>query len=198
MSPCRKPIGFTLLTAGHVAILLGACIVSATAVAADPFRLAAEDAASCRELRDSDVRLACLDAAAQRLAEALRSMDQATQNAEALPIDQDAPEAPAAVEPSSEATEQLPNWASAPEEPEIEPVEMPRRFEATIVRITSNNVGRHRFYTEDGAVWEQTQLVEVRQPENLPAVAEFRRKLTGNPTIKFAVSNRSYRVRRVE
>lgn len=191
-----------------IAILLGGCIVSATAIAADSLRLAAEDAASCRELRDPDVRLACLDAAAHRLAEALGSMDQAGRNAGDLPIGppdapdapdaSDALDAPAAVEPSGEAAEHPPNWASAPERREAEPVEIPRRFEATIVRITSNNVGRHRFYTEDGAVWEQTQLVEVRQPKNLPAVAEFNRKRTGNPTIKFDVSNRSYRVRRIE
>jgi hypothetical protein len=174
-----------------------------TAIAADPLRLAAEDAASCRELRDPDVRLACLDAAAHRLAEALGSMDQAGRNAGDLPIGPDAPDAPdapAAVEPSGEATEHPPNWAAAPEPEhrEIEPAEIPRRFEATIVRITSNNVGRHRFYTEDGAVWEQTQIAEVRQPRSLPTVAEFHRKLTGNPTIKFDVSSRSYRVRRID
>lgn len=169
-----------------------------TAIAADPLRLAAEDAASCRELRDPDVRLACLDAAAHRLAEALGSMDQAGRNAGDLPIGPDAPDAPAAVEPSGEATEHPPNWASAPQQRDIEPVELPRRFEASIVRITRNNVGRHRFYTADGAVWEQTQIAEVRQPKSLPTVAEFRRKLFGNPTIKFDVSNRSYRVRRIE
>lgn len=169
-----------------------------TAIAADPLRLAAEDAASCRELRDPDVRLACLDAAAHRLAEALGSMDQAGRNAGDLPIGPDAPDAPAAVEPSGEATEHPPNWASAPQHRDIEQAEIPRRFEATIVRITRNNVGRHRFYTADGAVWEQTQIAEVRQPRSLPTVAEFRRKLSGNPTIKFDVSNRSYRVRRIE
>jgi len=169
-----------------------------TAIAADPLRLAAEDAASCRELRDPDVRLACLDDAAHRLAEALGSMDQAGRNAGDLPIGPDAPDAPAAVEPSGEATEHPPNWASAPQHRDIEQAETPRRFEATIVRITRNNVGRHRFYTADGAVWEQTQIAEVREPRSLPTVAEFRRKLSGNPTIKFDVSNRSYRVRRIE
>lgn len=211
-------------------------IVPATAVAADPLRLAAEDAASCRELREPDVRLACFDAAANRLAEALGPMDQAGRNAGDLPIGPDAPDAPAApaaVEPSGEAAEhppepsgeaaehppepsgeaaehppeplgeaaeEQPNWAAAPEpQPsDIEQAEAPRRFEATIVRITRNNVGRHRFYTADGAVWEQTQIAEVRAPKSLPAVAEFRRRLTGSPTIKFDVSSRSYRVRRIE
>jgi hypothetical protein len=178
-------------------------IASATAVAADPLRLAAEDAASCRELRDPDVRLACFDAAAHRLAQALGSMDQAGRNAGNLPIGPDAPDAPdapAAVEPSGEAAEHPPSWAAAPQpqQRDDEKAEMPRRFEATIVRITRNNAGRHRFYTADGAVWEQTQIVEVIQPTSLPAVAEFRRKLTGNPTIKFDVSSRSYRIRRIE
>jgi hypothetical protein len=196
----RKLIGITLLSSLFVlpAPVLAQDIVSATAVAADPLRLAAEDVTSCRELRDPDVRLACFDSAAHQLAEALGSMDQAGRNAVDLPVGPDAPDAPAAVEPSGAAAEHPPNWASAPEHREIEQAEIPRRFEATIVRITINNVGRHRFYTEDGAVWEQTQIAEVRQPRSLPAVAEFHRKLTGNPTIKFDVSSRSYRVRRID
>ena len=214
VSPWRKLIGITLLSSLFVlpAPVLAQDIVTATAVAADPLRLAAEDAASCRELRDPDVRLACLDAAAHRLAEALGSMDQAGRNAGDLPDTPDvpdapnvpavpdAPDAPAAVEPSGEATEHPPNWAAAPQpqQRDDDKAEIPRRFEATIVRITRNNVGRHRFYTEDGAVWEQTQIVDVLQPKSLPAVAEIRRKLTGNPTITFDVSNRSYRVRRIE
>lgn len=223
MSPWRKLIGITLLSSLCVPLapVLAQDIDSATAVAADPLRLAAEDAASCRELRDADVRLACFDAAVHRLAEALGSMEQAGRIAEDLPISPDAPatpiavepssdaadlpispdasDTPAAVEPSSDDSEHAPDWAAAPERhDDAEQAEDPRRFEATIVRITRNNVGRHRFYTADGAVWEQTQLVEVRQPESLPAVAEFRRKLTGNPTIKFDVSRRTYRVKRIK
>lgn len=202
VSPWHKLIGITLLSSLFVlpAPVLAQDIVSTTAVAADPLRPAAEDAASCRELRDPDVRLACFDAAAHRLAEALGSIDQAGHNAGDLPVGTDAPDVSAAVEPSGEATEHPPNWAAAPQpqQRDDEKAEMPRRFEATIVRITRNNVGRHRFYTEDGAVWEQTQIVEVNQPKSLPAVAEFHRKLTGNPTIKFDVSSRSYRVRRIE
>jgi hypothetical protein len=203
VSPWRNLVGITLLSPLFVlqVSLLAQDVESAAA--ADPLRLAAEDTASCRELRDPDVRLACFDAAAHRLAEALGTMDQVERNAGDLPIATAASAAPAAVEPSGGATEQqLPDWAAAPEpEPQQrndEQAEIPRRFETTIVRITSNNVGRHRFYTEDGAVWEQTQLVEVIQPKSLPAVAEFRRRLTGNPTISFEVSNRSYRVRRIK
>ena len=186
--------------------MLSQDIDPATAVAADPLRLAAEDTASCRELRDPDVRLACFDAAAHRLSEALGSRDQVVRNAGDLPIYTAAtnasasPAAPATLEPLVRATKQLPDWAAAPQRQrrDDDKAETPRRFEATIVRITSNNVGRHRFYTEDGAVWEQTQLVEVIQPKSLPTVAKFRRSLTGNPTISFEVSSRSYRVRRIE
>ena len=215
VSPWRRLIGTTLLSA---LLVLPAPVpaqegVPAATDAADPLRLAAEDAASCRELRNPDVRLACLDSAADRLAEALAPVDPAVLSEGNLPIgpdaavapeSPDAPEAPAAVEPSGEAAEQpeeqLPGWAAAPEPRQSfdDKAEMPRRFEATIVRITRNNVGRHRFYTADGAVWEQTQIVEVQQPDSLPAVAEFRRKMTGNPTISFEVSSRSYRVRRIE
>ncbi|HKJ21382.1 MAG TPA: hypothetical protein VJ993_12050, partial [Woeseiaceae bacterium] len=150
VSPARKLIGITLLSSLFVlpAPVLAQDIVSATAVAADPLSLAAEDAASCRELRDPDVRLACFDAAAHRLAEALGSMDQVGRSAGDLPIGPDAVDAPdalvaldtqdarAAVEPSGEATEQPPNWAAAPEpqQREIEQAEIPRRFEASIVR----------------------------------------------------------------
>ena len=229
VSPWRKLIGITLLCSLFV---LPAPVLAQDI--ADPLRLAAEDAASCRESRDPDVRLACFDAAAHRLAEALGSMDQAGRSAGDLPIGPDAPDAAAAVEPSAEAAEhpsigpdapdaaaavepsgeaaehppeplgeaaeQPPYWAAAPQpqQRDIEQADAPRRFEATIVRITRNNVGRHRFYTADGAVWEQTQIAEVRQPKSLPAVAEFRRKLTGSPTIKFDVSSRSYRVRRIK
>lgn len=178
-----------------IAILLGGLAVSAPAVGADPLREAAEDAANCRQLRDPDVRLACLDAASEQLAEALGAARQAERGTEATP---ERPESRVAAEPSAEPEEEVPTWAAAPRHSEAERAKDPREFEATIVRITRNNVGRHRFYTEDGAIWEQTQLVEVRPPRSLPAVAEFNRKLTGNPTIKFDVSNRSYRVRRVE
>ena len=205
VSPWRKLIGITILSSLIVpqASVLSQDIDPATAVAADPLRLAAEDTASCRELRDPDVRLACFDAAAHRLSEALGSRYQVVRNAGGLPIytaATNASAAPATLEPLVRATKQLPDWAAAPQRQrrDDDKAETPRRFAATIVRITSNNVGRHSFYTEDGAVWEQTQLVEVIQPKSLPTVAKFRRSLTGNPTISFEVSSRSYRVRRIE
>ena len=87
VSTWRKLIGIALLSPLLVlqVSVLAQDIDSANA-AADPLRLAAEDTASCRELRDPDVRLACFDAAADRLAEALSSMDQVERNAGDLPI----------------------------------------------------------------------------------------------------------------
>ena len=178
-----------------VVLLLLIGVIAAPAFAADPLRDAAVNATDCRELRDPDDRLACFDAASERLAEALDIPDPVAYSAE---TSSNPATTPVAAEPAVEADDDLPTWASAPQYTEAESADDPRRFEATIVRITSNNIGRHRFYTEDGAVWEQTQIVEVRQPRSLPAVAEFRRRMTGNPTIKFDVSNRSYRVRRIE
>ena len=76
VSTWRKLIGIALLSPLFVlqVSVLAQDIDSANA-AADPLRLAAEDTASCRELRDPDVRLACFDAAADRLAVALRSIE---------------------------------------------------------------------------------------------------------------------------
>lgn len=184
-----------------VSILLGGIIVSAPVVGADPLRDAAEDAANCRQLRDPDVRLACFDAASEQLAEALGAARQAERSAPPPPppsADEPRVAEESRAEPPDPPSEDVPTWATAPQHSESERAEDPDRFEATIVRITRNNVGRHRFYTDEGAVWEQTQLVEFRPPRSLPAVAEFRQRLTGNPTIKFDISNRSYRVRRVE
>lgn len=219
-----------------IAVLLAG--MSLPAVASDPLRSVAEDAAKCQELSDPQVRLACLDAVAKRLSEGLDSTEEVDSNDADLPVVTETPtapqtpeanlavDAPAAPEtsavstvtesttviaeasvspeppaPASSASAEAdapPVWAAAPLQRAEDPEDSPRRFETTIVRITSNNVGRHRFYTEDGAVWEQTQLVKVRQPKSLPATAEFRRMMTGSPTIKFEISNRSYRVKRIK
>ncbi len=151
---------------------------------ADPVREAASAAVECRSLAEPTARLACFDATSAALRQALEP-----------PSEADAKTAAPVPEPS---------WAEAPAPPSppppqlAEPVPEAREFTATIVRITRNGVGRHKFYTQDGAVWEQTQIEEIRPPRSLPAVAEFRRRLTGNPTISFDISNRAYRVRRIE
>ena len=233
VSPWRKLIGTTLLSSLFVLPAPVLAQENDSEVAEDPSRIAAEDAANCLKLRDPEIRLACFDAAARRIAESLESSEQgssdqdlmntAEQNAASEPTVPDAPEAPdappavepsvdvaedlqsvpdapSAAAPSAEAAEDLPDWAAAPEPQKsyAEQAEVPRTFEASIVRITRNNVGRHRFYTADGAVWEQTQLVEVRAPKSLPVAAEFNRRFTGNPTIQLEGSSRSYRVRRIE
>jgi hypothetical protein len=189
-----------------------------TSAQATPLTEAARELAECRALSSPAARLACYDATVDALASALEPA--ATEQA-AGPVDD--PEtrsgsvATAATgnadgeeerraEPSSGARgesdeageEARPAWAAAPEKDERSREDSDNRFTDTIVRITRNNVGRHYFHTEDGAVWMQTQIEDIRPPRSLPAEATFRRKLTGNPTIQFDVSNRSYRVRRIE
>lgn len=159
---------------------------------ADELRTVAESTASCRSIEDSTARLACFDSASLALAEALRSVAE-----EPSPTAQSA-------EPLAQAETDEPSWAAAPLPPEPtasasgEDAQEPREFEVVIVRITVNSAGRHKFYTDDGAVWEQTVIEQVRPPRSLPAVAELKQRVFGNPTIKFDVSNQSYRVRRLE
>jgi len=172
-----KPVSLAVL-GGVVVVLAGPHAL------ADPVRDAASAAVECRGLDEPSARLACFDATSATLSQALGPAPEAD-----LEVAAPVPE---------------PSWAEAPALPpppltqSAEPAPEARKFTATIVRITRNSVGRHKFYTEDGAVWQQTQIEEIRPPRSLPAVAEFRRRLTGNPTISFEVANRAYRVRRIE
>ncbi|MFC3093822.1 hypothetical protein DRW07_10110 [Alteromonas sediminis] len=190
-------------------LLVGGILFSSTAVASDSLAEAAKKAVNCSNISDADARLACFDAASKRLS-ALLAPEMVAKPAE-TPVKPTTPVKPAPartetvaakpdVKKKAESIEEetLPTWASGPRHTEEERKQDSDDFTATIVRITSNNLGRHRFYTEDGAVWEQTQLVKVRKPRSLPAVAEFRRKMTGNPVISFENSGRSYRVRRIK
>jgi hypothetical protein len=186
-------------------VCLVTVLVHAPAIGADSLRDAAADAERCRSLDNPEVRLACFDAAAKRLAEALGSPEPTERVTDTPPPVVAPPKAsePArtsiVAEPQEQTAQQLPSWAAEPVvEEKVDRADEPRQFESSVVRITRLPDGRHRFYTDDGAVWEQTQNVEFRPPTSLPAVAEFNRKRTGNPTIKFDVSSRSYRVRRIE
>lgn len=191
-----------------------ALLMPATDANADDLKKAANDLTQCRNLSDSEVRLACFDAAVDKLADALEraalpdhdsavrrspSVEEETASpttGESKSTREDSPRPQK--EQANESDSALPGWAAAPSKSESSDRDDPDSFEATIVRITRNNVGRHWFYTEDGAVWKQTQIEEIRPPKSLPAIAEFKEKLTGNPVIKFDVSNRAYRVRRVK
>ena len=219
------------------AFLLTAVILASSAAQADPIRDAAKDVVQCRGLGDSDVRLACFEAAADALDKALKAsasaagtdqraannkprLTESPANSETVENpepgkESDRPRNNQVIPPATRAGEsatptassrrqpaeeprEAPGWAAPPLRKESDDRDDPNRFEATIVRITRNNAGRHRFYTEQGAIWEQTQIEEIRPPRSLPTMAEFRKRLTGNPTIKFDISNQAYRVRRVE
>lgn len=197
--------------------LLITTMLCAANVQADPLTEAASDVTECREMANPDARLACYDAAAAPLARALGSAERPASASAAPAVESPDPgrsppshSAPAsssekrtakqspASDPSAvDGEAEIPAWATAPHDEESRG-EQPDEFTATIVRIVRNNIGRHYFYTDDGAVWMQTQVESIRPPESLPAKGEFRRRLTGNPTIKFDISNRSYRVRRIE
>ncbi|MEM1151297.1 MAG: hypothetical protein AAGI03_12185 [Pseudomonadota bacterium] len=202
-----------------------ACFLIAVGVGAfahaDTLRDAASNAVECRGLTDPAARLACFDATAGPLeaalgvskAEAVSPAPDDVSGAETIaplaaaepaPAPSVAPTPTPALASVPATTANEPEWAAAPAPPpprvaaEPERPREAREFTANIVRITRNNVGRHFFYTEDGAVWEQTQIAAIDPPSALPASAEFRRRLTGNPTIRFGHSAKAYRVRRIE
>jgi len=177
-------------------LFLSAMIALSPAVVANQGPSVARDITDCRKLRSSEARLACFDAVADRLAEELLLADDGRETTESLePKEEDEK---ASEPPSTTSGGELPTWAAGPQRSQEKRDLDSRQFEAIIVRITRTNRGRHRFYTEDGAIWEQTQTVDFVPPRSLPTVAEFRRRMTGNPTIRFDVSRRSYRVRRIE
>jgi len=191
-----------------------ACGLVGGTAAADELKDAATKVTECRQITDSVTRLTCLDSAAAALSLVLEGAPQSTAVVEA-------PAAPAAV---SEEPEE-PKWARAPKprkvpEPKVEVAEnTPKEkkpplwarvlrpddgsaddlYAVNVIRITRNGAGRIFFYTEEGQVWRQTQLVEVKPPKTLPAGAVIQRSLTGSPKISFDdVPGKSYRVRRVE
>ncbi len=179
-----------------VPILIGAFIFSFPVNGEEELVKAARNTANCRDVIDTESRLACFDTASKRLAELLSPAKTVTERDKTFDPDSSPTESPAIT-----ATEEGPPiWAAAPQH-SIEELNQEKReaFQTTIVRITVNSSGRHSFYTEEGAVWKQTQKDKVVPPKSLPAKAEIRRKRTGNPTIKFIdVSNRSYRVLRIK
>ena len=202
-------------------VLVGLLATPMAASHADAVRDAAAMTVECRDLDDPQARLECFDRSITTLSEALGTpitsqvgeatgeIDSWSNNASAAdqasiadpPVAALAEETQAAVaESSATSIGEAPSWASAPAPSATQEdlAREPSMFIATIVRITRNGVGRHKFYTDDGAVWEQTQISEIRPPRSLPAEAEIRQRLTGNPTIKFDVSNQAYRVRRIE
>lgn len=229
-------------------ILFSGVILATPVYAAEPLVDAVKNTTNCMQVRDPDARLACFDAASNRLVDILRAtntvesilvpetprLDVSNVNAPAKKIGNErataandelaagrAQEALAdartqevlAVANADEETEvattnddstaqisedDLPTWAAGPKYTEEERAKDSSSFQATIVRITRNSRGRHSFYTEDGAVWQQTQNVKFTPPRSLPAIADFRQRLTGSPTITFDVSSRSYRVIRIK
>ncbi len=176
-------------------ILIGASIFSQPIFADEAFILAAKKTVSCRDLTNAKDRLDCFDASTKKLASLITPDKSVAKVPETSSQDSSTTDSSVTT-----AGDSIPTWAAAPRHTKEELSQEKRQsFETTIVRITVNNEGKHSFYTKDGAVWKQTQKDKVLPPRSLPALAEIRRKRTGNPTIKFVdVSNRSYRVLRIK
>ena len=85
---------------------------------------------------------------------------------------------------ADEAESRLPIWARLRRE-NLNREEVPDEFEVSVVRITRNNIGRHFFYTEEGYVWEQSELVDFRPPAGLPSSARIKRGVFGSQRIIF-------------
>lgn len=164
-----------------------------------------DELVACQAIEEPSQRLACYDPLVLQLAVGLQAAaidpdpagvePLAQREAELAAQDEASPQ----LEPEDESLPTMPpEWARAPE-PQAEPdADGPRAFDGVVVRIVRLNSGRHLFFTEDGAVWEQTQDVNVRLPASLPANVEFRRRLTGNPAMSFEGTRAAYRVRRIE
>lgn len=178
-------------------LLIGVCAVCGLAHASPPQEWL-DELVACREIADPAERVACYDPLVSRLAGELAAADVAP---ELAPLDsppevvERRPEVAPEAEPSAPET---PGWAQAPAPAPEREADAPRSFDGVIVRIVRLNSGRYLFFTEDGAIWEQTQDVRVNLPSSLPARVEFRRRLTGNPMISFEGTRAGYRVRRIQ
>ena len=166
----------------------------------------ATNVVECKALSSDKLRLACFDSATEALEKiVLASLQTPKVNANSTTptLAKKQPNAVVATTPKKEtdtktSAEEQPTWAAGPRYTEEEVKQDVADFEATIVRITVNAKGRHKFYTDDGAIWEQTQNVRFIAPDALPAKATFNRNYTGNPSISFDVSRRTYRVKRIK
>ena len=184
---------------------------------------AAERMAACLEIADAAERLACFEAGAATLTQALEEEEPAEADVVAEPTvqpevaatpaapeasatEQPAPvqpapapvvEAPAPAAPAPEA-EPLPEWARVTAPPKAKEG-TPDELKVSVVRILRNTAGRHFFVLSDGQEWEQTMKGTVRPPASLPAAATIESSLFGSPRLTFDDGpSGAYKVRRTK
>lgn len=198
-----------------LAILTVLAGMAAHPVYAQDLRSASESVVACQSVEDTAQRLACFEAAAQRVSTALAlpqpqivQAPTATSSTAAVsaPVQQAATSAAAPVQQAStEAVEApgngslLPSWiprVSFGNRGDVE--KEPDEFETTLTRIQRNNLGRHFFTTAEGHVWRQIQVEDIKPPRALPADVVLHQNLLGGIQIKILETNRSYGVARIQ
>jgi len=176
------------------------------AAIAQDVRSASEGVVACQSLTDPMEKLACYEAAAAQVEQALAEPAQAPVAAPPAPAETAAVAtvAPAASEPqpvqvasaapAEEAPETaekrriLPSWI-----PSVslnfgsgeDRVKEPNEFTVSVTRIQRNRVGRHFFTTSDGHVWKQVEAEDIVALTKLPAGAEIRKAFAGAIRIHF-------------
>jgi hypothetical protein len=192
---------------------------------AQELRTASEGVIACQSVEDALERLDCFEQAAAELSAALAVPEPAPVIAEVAPApsvpvaptEQVAttvattavatPDAPAPIQQASADTvaepeipeRSLPSWIprisfGAGRDVEKEPDE----YRTKMTRIQVNKLGRHFFTTEEGHVWRQNRIREIRAPKTLPAEVVLSKNITGGLQLKIIETNRTYPVSRVE
>lgn len=198
--------------------LLGKSAIAATLTAslmapamAQELRTASESVVACQTVEDALERLDCFEKAADELLAALAvpAPAPAPVIAEAAPnpaVPVAPAQASAAVQQASAATSQsdvpersLPSWIpritfGSDRDAEKEPDE----YRTKITRIQVNRLGRYFFTTEEGHVWKQKRIQEIRAPKTLPAEVVLYQNIAGGLQLKIVETNRIYGVSRVE
>lgn len=198
------------------ALAIAAGLLSTPAFAQD-LRSASEGVVACQPIVDAAEKLACYEAAAVQLSEALAipaiEVPQPTQSVE-VPQAAPAVQAEATVATTQQPIQQaavatedvreaprssLPSWI-----PRItfgsdrDVTKEPDEYVTKLVKIQRNNLGRHFFTTEDGHVWRQMDIQKIRAPKTLPAEVILDQSIMGGIRIKIVETNRLYAVTRVE
>ncbi len=190
--------------------------VAIGAASAQDVRSASEGVVACQTLTDPTEKLACYEAAAAQVSQALSAPVAAPEVAVVSPPTVVATAEPAVAESSSEAVQTasaeavdepgrrrlLPSWVpsiSLKLGSDGNREKQPNSFPVSVTRIQRNKVGRHFFTTSDGHVWRQIRVEEITAPPTLPAGAVVKRSMTGAIRIRFDdASKHSYNVIRIE
>ena len=182
---------------------------------AQDVRAASEGVVACQSIVDPMEKLACFEAAAAQVSEALAEPAPApivgpapSQQAPAVAATTTAAsvsETSGAVSDETGITSDrrlLPSWIPSVtfrRGDDGEQVEQPSSYPVSVTRIQRNKRGRHYFTTSDGQVWRQIEVKEIQAPPALPVGAVLKRAFGGSISMKFDGDlGHSFKVKRVE